>query len=54
MEHPYQLRNFQKILQAPVVKKSVKQRIKKRLGLPPARNIGSKDMLLQNTHHFWI
>ena len=40
------LRNFQKVIQANAVNKSVKQRLKKRLGLPPARNIGSKDCQL--------
>eukprot|EP00913_Durusdinium_trenchii_P034706 g32468.t1 len=36
------IENFQKVLQRDV-NKSVKQKLKKRLGLPPARNIGSKE-----------
>eukprot|EP00438_Fugacium_kawagutii_P022209 Skav203942 [mRNA] locus=scaffold391:34381:40485:- [translate_table: standard] len=42
------IENFQKVIQhdaarAETVNKSVKQKLKKRLGLPPARNIGSKE-----------
>ncbi|CAE6973603.1 unnamed protein product [Symbiodinium natans] len=37
------IENYQKVLQARDIRKSVKQRLKKRLGLPPARNIGSKE-----------
>eukprot|EP00933_Yihiella_yeosuensis_P043756 TRINITY_DN38688_c0_g1_i2.p1 TRINITY_DN38688_c0_g1~~TRINITY_DN38688_c0_g1_i2.p1 ORF type:complete len:476 (-),score=89.90 TRINITY_DN38688_c0_g1_i2:107-1534(-) len=37
--------NYQKVAQARA-KKSVKQRLKRRLGLPPARNIGSKETKL--------
>lgn len=39
------IENFQKVLQQPV-NKSVKAKLKKRLGLPPARNIGSKETKL--------
>lgn len=37
------IENYQKVLQSRDVKKSVKQKLKQRLGLPPARNIGSKE-----------
>ncbi|CAJ1344298.1 unnamed protein product [Effrenium voratum] len=36
------IENFQKVIQQPI-NKSAKQKLKKRLGLPPARNIGSKE-----------
>ncbi|CAE7763620.1 unnamed protein product [Symbiodinium sp. CCMP2456] len=37
------IENYQKVLQSRDVKKSVKQKLKQRLGLPPARNVGSKE-----------
>lgn len=37
------IENFQKVIQSNTVNKSVKAKLKKRLGLPPARNIGSKE-----------
>lgn len=37
------IENFQKVVQSNTVNKSVKAKLKKRLGLPPARNIGSKE-----------
>ncbi|CAL1174128.1 unnamed protein product [Cladocopium goreaui] len=37
------IENFQKVIQSNTVDKSVKAKLKKRLGLPPARNIGSKE-----------